>query len=317
MNPVGGGSAGGVSARAALCYKGSAVAEDLDIQAYLRQVSARLEPHLVALVEARRGQGPGRLLDAVRYALLGGGKRLRPALVLAACEAHGGDASDGSLAMRFAVALEAIHTYSLVHDDLPAMDDDDLRRGRPTVHKAFDEATAVLVGDALQSLAFGHLLAAPQPGAAALARLLADNAYLMVEGQARDIEGEHARLAEPEILELMRTKTGALLASAVAGGAACGGAPIDRVYPIGLKLGLAFQIADDLLDLTADTQTLGKRAGKDAEAGKSTLPGLVGIPEARRRAEALLHEALAALAPLGPPAEPLRAVARYVLSRKK
>ncbi|WP_041448147.1 polyprenyl synthetase family protein [Anaeromyxobacter sp. Fw109-5] len=290
---------------------------DVDIQSYLRSVTERLEPRLAALADERRGQGPERLVEAIRYALLGGGKRLRPALVLAACEAHGGDASDGSLAMRFAVALEAVHTYSLVHDDLPAMDDDDLRRGRPTVHKAYDEATAVLVGDALQSLAFRHLLAAPQPTAAALARLLAENAYLMVEGQARDIQGEHARLAEAEVLELMRTKTGALLASAVAGGAACAGAAVEAVYPIGLKLGLAFQIADDLLDLTADTQTLGKRAGKDADAGKSTLPALVGIEEARRRAAALLDEALAALAPLGARAEPLRAVARYVVARKK
>ena len=131
---------------------------DLPVESALAAVAARVEPRLAALAGARAGKGPPRLVEAIRYALLGGGKRLRPALVLASCEAHGGDASDGSLAMRFAVALEAIHTYSLVHDDLPAMDDDDLRRGRPTVHKAFDEATAVLVGDALQSLAFEHLL---------------------------------------------------------------------------------------------------------------------------------------------------------------
>ena len=218
------------------------MAADLDIQSYLVSVRERLEPRLAALADERRGLGPDRLVEAIRYALLGGGKRLRPALVLAACEAHGGDASDGSLAMRFAVALEAVHTYSLVHDDLPAMDDDDLRRGRPTVHKVYDEATAVLVGDALQSLAFRHLLAAPQPAAAGLARLLAENAYLMVEGQARDMEGEHAHLAEPQVMELMRTKTGALLATAVAGGAGCAGASIEAVYPIGLRLGLVFQI---------------------------------------------------------------------------
>jgi geranylgeranyl pyrophosphate synthase len=287
------------------------------IESYLRAVADRVEPRLAALADERAGRGPARLVEATRYALLGGGKRLRPALVLAACEAHGGDASDGGLAMRFAVALEAIHTYSLVHDDLPAMDDDDLRRGRPTVHRAFDEATAVLVGDGLQSLAFRHLLASDDPRAARLARLLAENAYLMVEGQARDIEGEHARLGEPEVLELMRTKTGALLAAAVAGGALCGGAEAEVVYPAGLKLGLAFQIADDLLDLTADTTTLGKRAGKDAAAGKSTLPGILGLDEARRRAQGLLDEALAAFAPLGPGADALRALARFVLSRKK
>ncbi|HEY6097832.1 MAG TPA: polyprenyl synthetase family protein [Anaeromyxobacter sp.] len=303
--------------RAAVCYKVGRLSAGFPIEQYLGSVAARVEPRLAALAAERAGKGPARLVDAVRYALLGGGKRLRPALVLASCEAHGGDASDGSLAMRYAVALEAIHTYSLVHDDLPAMDDDDLRRGRPTVHKAFDEATAVLVGDALQSLAFDHLLASGEPHAAELGRLLARNAYLMVEGQARDIAGEGARLGEAEVMELMRTKTGALLAASVAGGALSAGASAETAYPWGLKLGLAFQIADDILDLTADTHTLGKRAGKDAEAGKSTLPAMVGIPEARRRAEALLDEALQAIASLGTKADALRGLARYVLSRKK
>jgi geranylgeranyl pyrophosphate synthase len=284
---------------------------------HLRAVAARVEPRLAALADARAGKGPPRLVEAIRYALLAGGKRLRPALALASCEAHGGDASDGSLAMRFAVALEAIHTYSLVHDDLPAMDDDDLRRGRPTVHMAFDEATAILVGDALQALAFDHLLAAGDARAAPLARLLAANAALMVEGQARDIAGEGARLAEAEVMELMRTKTGALLAAAVAGGALAAGGSAEAAYPWGLQLGLAFQIADDLLDLTADTATLGKRAGKDAASGKATLPALVGIAEARRRAEGLLDEALAAIAPLGPRAEALRALARFVVARSR
>ena len=300
-----------------MCYKGLRVAADLDIQSYLSSVCARLEPRLAALADERRGLGPARLVDAIRYALLGGGKRLRPALVLAACEAHGGDASDGSLAMRFAVALEAIHTYSLVHDDLPAMDDDDLRRGRPTVHKAYDEATAVLVGDALQSLAFRHLLAAPQPRLPRSPACSPRTPTSWWRGRRATWRASTRASTRPQVMELMRTKTGALLATAVAGGAACAGASIEAVYPVGLKLGLAFQIADDLLDLTADTKTLGKRAGKDAEAGKSTLPALVGIAEARRRAEAFLDEALAALAPLGPRAEPLRAVARYVLSRKK
>ena len=288
-----------------------------EIEPYLKDLSVRVEAGLAALAEERRGRAPERLVDAMKYALLAGGKRLRPALVLASAQAHGGDASEGSLAMRFALAMECVHTYSLVHDDLPAMDDDDLRRGRPTVHRAFDEATAVLVGDGLQSLAFRHLLAAPEPRALALGRLLADNAALMVEGQQRDMDGEHRRLGEAEVLELMRCKTGALLAASVAGGALCAGADAAAVYPTGQQLGLAFQIADDLLDLTADTATLGKRAGKDAEAGKSTLPSLLGQAEARRRAEALLGEALQALSPLGPEAEALRALARYVLSRKK
>jgi farnesyl diphosphate synthase/geranylgeranyl diphosphate synthase type II len=175
----------------------------------------------------------------------------------------------------------------------------------------------VLVGDGLQSLAFAHLLAAPEPGAGELARLLADNALLMVEGQQRDMEAEHRPLGEAEVLELMRTKTGALLAASIAGGARCAGAAAAAVYPVGLKLGLAFQIADDLLDLTADTATLGKRAGKDAAAGKATLPSLLGEEAARGRADALLAEALAALSPLGPRAAALRALARYVIVRNK
>ncbi|MFT3917236.1 MAG: polyprenyl synthetase family protein [Anaeromyxobacteraceae bacterium] len=289
---------------------------DLSIEAYLHEVAGRVEPRLAALADERAGKGPPRLAEAVRYALLGGGKRLRPALVFASCEAHGG-AGDDPLALRFAVALEAIHTYSLVHDDLPAMDDDDLRRGRPTVHKAFDEATAILVGDALQALAFRHLFGADDPRAVTLGRLLAEGAMLMVEGQVRDIEGEHAHLGEREVMELMATKTGALVAAAVAGGAVCAGAPLAPAQRIGLDLGLAFQIADDLLDLTADSATLGKRAGKDAEAGKSTLHAVVGPDEARRRAEGLVTRALSGLAELGPRAEPLRALARFVYSRRK
>jgi farnesyl diphosphate synthase/geranylgeranyl diphosphate synthase type II len=242
---------------------------------------------------------------------------MRPALVLAACEAWGGDASDGSLAMRFAVALECVHTYSLVHDDLPCMDDDDLRRGRPTVHRAFDEATAMLVGDGLQSLAFKHLLAGGDARSAELGRLLAENAWLMVEGQARDMAGNHAGLDEAAVTELMRCKTGALLAASVAGGALCAGARADEVYPVGLDLGLAFQIADDLLDLTADAATLGKTPGKDVAQGKSTLPALLGAEPSRLRARALLERALAALAPLGKPAAALRALSVYILTRKK
>jgi farnesyl diphosphate synthase/geranylgeranyl diphosphate synthase type II len=297
--------------------EGPTVSDPFAIEPYLRSVSARVEAGLTVLVESRRDLAPARLVDAMKYALLGGGKRLRPALILASCEAHGGDASDHSLAMRFALSMECVHTYSLVHDDLPAMDDDDLRRGRPTVHVAFDEATAVLVGDGLQSLAFAHLLAAPEPGAAVLARLLADNALLMVEGQQRDIEAEHRTLTEPEVLQLMVTKTGALLAASVTGGARCAGADAAAVYPVGLKLGLAFQMADDLLDLTADTATLGKRAGKDAAAGKATLPSLLVAEATRARAEGLLVEALAALSPLGPRAAALRALAGYVIERKK
>ncbi len=293
------------------------VPEPFDIDEYLRAVAARVEGWLSALLEERAPLGPADLWRAVRYAVLGGGKRLRPALVLASAGAHRGDVSDGSLAARFAVALELVHTYSLVHDDLPAMDDDDLRRGRPTVHKAHGEATAILVGDALQSLAFCHLLSSDDPRAAPLARLLAGDALRMVEGQARDLAGEHASLTEEEAMALMRDKTGALVAAAVAGGALCAGAAPDPWVRVGLQLGLAFQIADDLLDLTGDAATLGKRAGKDAAAGKATLPALVGMGEARRRADAACAEAIELLAPLGARAEPLRALARFVVTRKR
>jgi geranylgeranyl pyrophosphate synthase len=287
------------------------------VETYLRSVAARVDALLSRLAEERRSEGPARLCDAVAYAVSGGGKRLRPALVLAACEALGGDASDGGLAMRFAVALELVHTYSLVHDDLPCMDDDDLRRGRPTIHKAYDEATAVLVGDGLQSLAFRHLLAEPHPRAGALAALLAHGAWRMVEGQALDLAAEGRRLAEGEVKDLMARKTGALITAAVVGGAIAATGSPQGLEPVGQRLGLAFQIADDLLDVTGDAATLGKRAGKDAAAGKATLPALLGAAEARRRAEGVLAEALAALEPLGDRAEALRALARFVVSRTR
>ncbi|MBI5070078.1 MAG: polyprenyl synthetase family protein [Deltaproteobacteria bacterium] len=286
------------------------------IEAALRDLAARVEGQLRAAAERQGLAGPPRLAGAFGYALLGGGKRLRPALVLASAQAVGGDASDGSLAMRFAVALEMVHTYSLVHDDLPCMDDDDLRRGRPTVHRAYDEATAVLVGDGLQSAAFAWLLAEPDARAAALARLLADGATRMVEGQALDMAAEGRRLSEPEVHDLMARKTGALLQAAVVGGALAGCGEIRGMDEVGRELGLAFQIADDLLDLTSDAATLGKAAGKDAAAGKATLPSLVGPEEARRRAEALCQSADARLAPLGARADLLRALARYVITRR-
>ena len=300
------------------CYKPPPVTQpSFSVEAYLGATAARREARLRGAVDRRARTAPPRLAEAIGYALLGGGKRLRPALALASAEAVGGDASDGSLAMRFAAALEMIHTYSLVHDDLPCMDDDDLRRGRPTVHRAYDEATAVLVGDALQSMAFEHLLERPDARAAELGRLLAAGASLMVEGQARDLEAETRRLGEEEILVLMRGKTGALIAAAVAGGAIAAAGSDGGLQAAGLDLGLAFQIPDDYLDLTASAEELGKRVKKDAALGKATLPGLVGAEEARRRAEGYCDQALAALAPLGARAEPLMALARFAVTRRK
>jgi farnesyl diphosphate synthase/geranylgeranyl diphosphate synthase type II len=291
--------------------------------AYLSSVAARLEPILDKAVSGPRARsGPPRLVEALRYSVLGGGKRLRPALVLASAEAHGGDTSDASLAMRFGVALELIHAYSLVHDDLPCMDDDDLRRGRPTVHKQYDEGTAVLAGDALQSLAFRHLLAGREHRAAELAEVLAANAYAMVEGQALDLAAETAAergepLGEAEVMELMAHKTGALIAASVFGGAIAATGEGKNFWVIGQKLGLAFQTVDDLLDLTSDAATLGKRVKKDAGKGKATLPSLLGVEEARRRADRWTEEALDLLGPYGDRAGALAGLARFVVSRRK
>jgi farnesyl diphosphate synthase/geranylgeranyl diphosphate synthase type II len=289
----------------------------VDVEDYLRRVATRVEGKLKQLAGELTRTGPEPLCEAVEYAVLGGGKRLRPALVISACEAVGGDASDDSLAMRFAVSLELVHTYSLVHDDLPCMDDDDLRRGRPTVHKAYDEATAVLVGDGLQSLAFRHLLASSDPRAAALGELLAENAWRMVEGQALDMRAQGRALSEREVLALMAAKTGALITAAVVGGAIAATGAAQGLEPVGRKLGLAFQIADDLLDLTGDAAKLGKRVRKDEAAGKATLPEIVGVAEARRRADAACDEAIALLEPLGSAALNLRALARFVVTRER
>jgi farnesyl diphosphate synthase/geranylgeranyl diphosphate synthase type II len=289
------------------------------LDTYLAGVARRVEAELRQAAADGGRRGPARLWEAVGYALLGGGKRLRPALVCATAEALGASAGEGTLPLRFAASLEMIHTYSLVHDDLPCMDDDDLRRGRPTVHKAFDEATAVLAGDALQSLAFEHLLAGsdadPRPGR--LAALLASGATRMVEGQSLDLEAETRPPGLDGVLDLQARKTGALLAASVVGGAIAATGSDQGLGPVGQRLGLAFQIADDLLDLTATTADLGKRAGKDAAAGKATLPALLGVEEARRRADDYCEEALQALAGLGERAEALRALARFVVSRRK
>ncbi len=294
------------------------MAETFPLDAYLQGVARRVEAELRRVAEERARGGPPRLWEAVAYALLGGGKRLRPALACATAEAFGADAGDGSLPLRFAASLEMIHAYSLIHDDLPCMDDDDLRRGRPTVHRAFDEATAVLAGDALQSLAFEHLLGGePDARAGRLASLLAGAATRMVEGQSLDLQAETTAPGLDEVVELQRRKTGALLAVAVTGGAIAATGSAQGLEGPGLLLGEAIQIADDLLDLTATTADLGKRAGKDAAAGKATLPGLLGVEEARRRAHRYCEEALRALEPLGARAEALRALARFVVARKR
>lgn len=263
---------------------------------------------------------PVRLHEAMRYATLGGGKRIRPLLAFAAGEAAGAPAA---WVGRVAAAVECLHVYSLVHDDLPAMDDDELRRGKPTVHVAFDEATALLVGDALQSLAFeilaGHLPDCPAETRVDLVRTLAQAAGSrgMAGGQAIDLEsiGRTLDVAELEFMHIH--KTGALIRAAVLMGAACG--QPDPAIRTALDhyarhIGLAFQVIDDVLDAETPTQVLGKTAGKDAAQHKPTYASLMGTARARALAHTLRDEALAALATV-PRSAPLAALARMVVDR--
>lgn len=269
---------------------------------------------------------PARLLEAMRYATLGGGKRLRPFLVIESARLFG---VEGASALRTACALEMIHCYSLVHDDLPAMDDDDLRRGRPTAHKAFDEATAILAGDGLLTYAF-DVIADPATHADANVRVslvlaLARAAGIggMVGGQALDLAAETAStpLSQDETLQMQAMKTGALLRFAVDAGGVLGAATKTQAQALtryGRALGAAFQIADDILDAEGDTIALGKRAGKDAERGKATLVSLLGLDAARVRCDQLVAEATSALheTGLGGATEILAEAARFVAARR-
>ena len=261
-----------------------------------------------------------RLADAMRYATLGGGKRLRAALVYATADdfAVPLDAVDAA-----ACALEALHAYSLIHDDLPAMDDDDLRRGRPSTHKAFDEATAILAGDALNTLAFQLLATSPLPPAAQIAqiRILADAAGWrgMVGGQMRDIIATGSRVTLDELQAVHAGKTGALIRAALH----CGAIPAanyDEHRPaldaLGTALGIAYQIADDILDATADSVTLGKTAGKDAAQGKNTYPALLGLDAARAVFTTYSTQTHAAAAQLPDAAPHLRALLAIIDGRK-
>jgi len=278
---------------------------------------ARVDERLEALFGVRDAVVP-RLDAAMCHGVLVGGKRLRPVLVYAAGRALGaGDASLDASAM----AIELVHAYSLVHDDLPAMDDDDLRRGQPTVHRAFDEATAVLAGDALQALAFEVLARATHPRLPAMIRTLAEAAGRdgMVAGQALDLAavGGHPDVAA--LATMHGHKTGALIRAAVRLGGLAAVAEddprLDALDAYARAIGLAFQIHDDVLDVTGDTATLGKASGADAARDKPTYPTLLGLAGARARAGELVEEAVAALAPLGEGAAPLKALARYMIER--
>lgn len=263
---------------------------------------------------------PRRLEESMRYSVQAGGKRLRPILVLLSCDACDGDIQ---AAVPAAVAIELIHTYSLIHDDLPAMDDDDFRRGRPTNHRQFDEATAVLAGDGLLTLAFEIIARDVRPAdvAAACVVDLANAAGCegMVGGQMADLQAEHSGVSSLEQLEAIHLrKTGRLLRSALTMGARIAGASsvtIAQLDHFGRCVGLAFQIADDLLDITGDAAKMGKAVRKDAEHGKLTYPGLLGVTESRARAEQLIEEARRSISPLGERGQRLDSLARFVLER--
>lgn len=285
---------------------------------------------------------PDRLSEASRYSLLAGGKRLRPLLVLLSAQACSGKPEPGLPA---AIAIEMVHTYSLIHDDLPAMDDDDLRRGRPTCHRQFDEATAILAGDGLLTRAFETLAAGIDDPATAVRCVLelskAAGVEGMVGGQQADLDAEKRfeqaesksgeekaenpaeTSDEAELQQLKaihRRKTGKLITCAVRMGAILGGADdaqLDAVTRYGDAIGLAFQVMDDILDCTSTVEAMGKGVGKDAGRDKLTYPGLLGLQASREHAESLVREAQEALSELGPPADGLRAVATYIITRDR
>lgn len=299
--------------------------DQMPFEAALVVRAGPLEALLRRLLDERPHSGeiarPEQLMAAMRHGVLNGGKRLRPFLVLESAALF---SADGEAALRVAAALECVHCYSLIHDDLPAMDDDDLRRGQPTVHKAFDEATAILAGDALLTLAFDIIadeataLPAERRAALVLALARAAGAGGMVGGQTLDLEAEHIRPDEAGIIRLQAMKTGALIRFACEAGAIIAGAPPadrERLAEFGSAIGLAFQLADDLLDLTADASQMGKATGKDAAAGKATLVALHGANWARDQLNGLVDQAHALLDPYGEDAALLKQAAKFVADR--
>lgn len=296
----------------------SGPAQQIDIDAILAPAGA-VEAYMRAFVEAR--PLPGNLADAVLYSLLGPGKRLRPILIVRSCEAVGGTVD---AALPAAAAMEMIHCFSLVHDDLPAMDDDDLRRGRPTLHKHTSEAMAILAGDAMTVLAFEVLAQRVEDAALSreLMRELAEATNDMIAGQVYDTlpDFDKAMADLDRLKTIHRHKTGALIRCSCRLGALAGGggaAELDALTRYAEAIGLMFQVIDDLLDVTQTTEHLGKAAKKDADKGKLTYPGLLGVEGSRREVTRLHDEALEALEGLGDAANPLRALCRYMAVRTR
>lgn len=292
------------------------------LRTFAADVEARLARLLDGMLRPAEIARPARLIEAMHYGALNGGKRLRPFLVMEATRLFDGPAD---AALQVGCALECIHSYSLVHDDLPAMDDDDLRRGKPTVHIAYDYATAILAGDGLLTYAF-DILAAPEtglPDAAKVALVLelsrAAGVGGMAGGQALDLAAETEAPDEAGVVQLQAMKTGALIRFACEAGAIISQRPTEdrkRLRQFGEIIGRAFQLADDLLDVTADAATMGKATGKDAGKGKGTLVALKGTDWARTELDRLVTEANQVLAPYGEAARPLTDTARFIATRK-
>lgn len=291
----------------------------MDLKAYLRERGALIDQALDRFLP-RATVKPATIHKAMRYSLFAGGKRLRPALTLAAAEACGGAVS---AALPAACAVECIHTYSLIHDDLPCMDDDDLRRGRPTSHKVFGEGVAVLAGDALLTIAFEILAQAPETARYKMPALIrelatASGSQWLIGGQVADLEGEGRKISGAELKYIHRCKTAALLTASIRLGAMSANATPARLAALttfGQCLGLAFQIIDDILDVTQTTEKLGKTAGKDVAATKATYPAIFGLDRSRAEARHLTLAAHLALKPLGKNGATLRAFADYLLAR--
>ena len=295
-----------------------------DLKTYLTERRALVDSGLRQQLD--NPSPTSRICQAMSYSVMAGGKRLRPILCMAAAEAVGGNRES---VLPIACALELIHTYSLIHDDLPAMDNDEKRRGKPTCHVQFDEATAILAGDALLTLAFEVLAAAASrcPSDAQQRWLQATiqiasaaGSRGMIEGQMRDMDFEGKRIAADALESLHRLKTGRMIEAAIGSGAMVAGASEAQQKALegyGRHIGLAFQVADDILNVTGDPQRLGKATGTDRSRGKNTYPALLGLDAARRFAEHLVDGALQVLAPFDIKADPLRAIARYVIERSR
>lgn len=297
----------------------------MDIEKYLKEKAEVVEAALDRLLPSAKDY-PQSLYGAMRHSIFAGGKRLRPILVMAACEAVGGDVED---AMNTASAFECVHTYSLIHDDLPAIDDDDLRRGKPTCHKAFGEASAILAGDALLTIAFEMIAKTKHVEPKRLIRVVTELAkgsghVGMIGGQVVDIESEGSEISFPVLEHIHIHKTGALIVAALKSGAIIGGADavtIEKLTRYGEALGLAFQVADDILNVEGSSEELGKAVGSDEERGKATYPSIVGLKESKEMAEALGAKALEALDALPSDmdnmVEPLRALVKFVIERNR